>query len=45
MTRQAGKLEASLKSQSPDWAQVSAELDPLNDMIDRALQGREENPG
>jgi CheY-like chemotaxis protein len=45
MTRQAGKLETSLKSQSPDWTQVFAELEPLNDMIDRALQGREAKPG
>ncbi|TGN39403.1 7TM diverse intracellular signaling domain-containing protein [Marinobacter confluentis] len=38
MTRQAGKLEASLKMDSPDWAQVLAELEPLNVMIDQALQ-------
>lgn len=45
MTRQAGQLEACLKPESPDWEQVFAELQPLNDMIDRALQGHEAKLG
>ncbi|WP_374706521.1 response regulator [Marinobacter sp. F4206] len=36
MTRQAGSLEALLKTDSPDWDRVRGELDTLNDMIDRA---------
>jgi PAS domain S-box-containing protein len=39
MTRQAGKLEESLRPDLPDWEGVLAQLEPLNDMIDRALQG------
>jgi PAS domain S-box-containing protein len=45
MTRQAGKLEACLKPEPPDWERVFAELKPLNDMIDQALQGHEARPG
>ncbi len=45
MTRQASKLEASLKPESPDWEQVYVELRPLNDMIEQALQGHEAKPG
>ncbi|MBL3556305.1 response regulator [Marinobacter sp. JB05H06] len=41
MTRQAGILEACMKSEQPDWDRVHSELQTLNDMIDRALQARE----
>ena len=40
MTRQAGRLEAHLKTESPDWDRVLVELKPLNDMIDQALENR-----
>jgi len=45
MTRQAARLAASLKPESPDWEQVLHELRPLNEMIDQALQGQEARLG
>lgn len=36
MTRQAGIVEALMKTASVDWDRVRGELDALNDMIDRA---------
>lgn len=45
MTRQAGNLEACLKPESCDWERVFAELKPLNEMIDKALQGHEARLG
>lgn len=38
MTRQAGKLEDCLKPEPPDWDRVFTQLEPLNQMIDRALR-------
>jgi CheY-like chemotaxis protein len=42
MTRQAARLEACLKAETLDWAEVLAALEPLVGVIDRALKGNEQ---
>ncbi|MFO8141091.1 MAG: 7TM diverse intracellular signaling domain-containing protein [Marinobacter sp.] len=39
MTQQAAALETLLKAQSTDWPEISNELNTLEAMIERALQG------
>ena len=45
MTRQAGALEALVKTEVSDWAPVRSQLAVLNEMIDRALTASERSPG
>ncbi|MBO6850600.1 MAG: response regulator, partial [Marinobacter sp.] len=42
MTRQAGALEANLKTDDPDWERIRSDLAGLDEMIGRALASREE---